>query len=310
MKNIGKFIRNSFKINEIIREREALRLERDALKEGFQYVPPGHFFSPIPSIKDIKNKEELIFGNVSKYFLGIDLNEEEQLEYFQEFKLYYKDLPFREAKVADLRYYYENPAYAYSDGIILYCMIRKAKPKQIIEVGSGYSSCVMMDTNEIFFGDDIKITFIEPYPNLLFSLMKQKDKRKYETIPSNLQEIDLEKFDLLKENDILFIDSTHVSKINSDVNYIFFEILPKLNKGVHIHFHDIFYPFEYPKEWIYEGRAWNEIYLLRAFLQYNNSFKITFFNTFLEYFHKDKFEKDMPLCLRNIGGSLWIKKYD
>jgi len=282
--------------------------ERDDLEGGVEFVQPGHFNSPIPSIKDIKNKENLIFGNIPKYLPGLDLNEEEQLAYFKEFKLYYKDLPFRDKKVQNLRFYYDNPAYSYSDSILLYCMMRKAKPKQIIEVGSGYSSCVMMDTNEIFFSENIKITFIEPYPDLLFSLMKEKDKNRYEIVSSNLQEINLDKFNALKENDILFIDSTHVSKINSDVNCIFFNILPKLNKGVYIHFHDIFYPFEYPKEWIYEGRAWNEIYLLRAFLQYNNSFKIIFLNTFLEYFYKNEFEKDMPLCLKNPGGSIWIKK--
>lgn len=116
------------------------------------------------------------------------------------------------------------------------------------------------------------------------------------------------KFDILKENDILFVDSTHVSKVGSDVNYLLFEILPRLNKGVYIHFHDIFYPFEYPKEWIYDGKAWNEDYILRAFLQYNDSFKIFFFNTFLESFFREKFTLEMPLCLKNTGGSLWIKK--
>jgi hypothetical protein len=123
-----------------------------------------------------------------------------------------------------------------------------------------------------------------------------------------VQEVGLEKFKALRENDILFIDSSHVSKINSDVNYIFFTILPQLHPGVYIHFHDIFYPFEYPKEWIYEGRAWNEIYLLRAFLQHNAVFKIVFFNTFLEYFHAKRFQEDMPLCLKNPGGSVWLKK--
>jgi hypothetical protein len=78
----------------------------------------------------------------------------------------------------------------------------------------------------------------------------------------------------LEENDILFIDSTHVTKINSDVNKIIFEILPKLQKGVLIHFHDIFWPFEYPQTWIREGMFWNEAYILRAFLEYNNSFEI------------------------------------
>ncbi|MBM4145209.1 MAG: class I SAM-dependent methyltransferase, partial [Nitrospira sp.] len=201
-----------------------------------------------------------------------------------------------------------NPAYLYSDAIILYCMIRHTQPKKIIEVGSGYSSCVMLDTNDIFFKSTISCTFIDPYPDLLLSLIHDTDKDNIEIIPQKLQDVPINTFSDLSDNDILFIDSTHMVKTGSDVNFIFFEILPHLKKGVYIHFHDIFYPFEYPKEWVYEGRAWNEAYFMRAFLQYNNEFKIQFFNTFLEHFFRGKFMNEMPLCLKNLGGSIWIRK--
>jgi hypothetical protein len=187
-------------------------------------------------------------------------------------------------------------------------MIRHARPKRIIEVGSGYSSCVTLDTNELFFDNSIDATFIEPTPDLLLSLIKEIDKQRMRLIPSNLQEVDIATFADLDANDILFIDSTHVSKVYSDVNRIFFEILPRLASGVLIHFHDIFYPFEYPRAWVYENRAWNELYLLRAFLQYNSSFRVILFNTFLEHFFRDYFAANMPLCLRNPGGSIWIQK--
>ena len=92
------------------------------------------------------------------------------------------------------------------------------------------------------------------------------------------------------------------------MNYLIFEILPRLNHGVIIHFHDIFYPFEYPREWIMEGRIWNEIYLLRGFLQNNKEYEILFF---VNMFHKKYenmlkyewcFDKNSP------GGSIWIRK--
>ena len=121
----------------------------------------------------------------------------------------------------------------------------------------------------MFFDNEIQCTFIEPHPKLLKSLLKQGDLERIEIVPRPLQDVDLELFESLRANDILFIDSTHVAKIGSDVNRIFFEILPALATGVYVHFHDIFYPFEYPREWIYEGRAWNEAYMLRAFLMYN-----------------------------------------
>lgn len=271
------------------------------------WVPPGHFYSPIPSIRNIRQKENDIW-NVPEDIPGIDLNIENQIKLFHKFKEYYNELPFGNYKKENLRYHSENPSYSLSDAIFLYCMIRYIRPKKIIEVGSGYSSCVILDTNELYFDNSISCNFIEPYPQLLLSLIKDEDKNRHEIIQKNLQDIDINKFTELYTNDILFIDSTHVSKIGSDVNRIFFDILPRLKSGVYIHFHDIFYPFEYPKEWIYEGRAWNEAYLLRAFLQYNNKFEIQFFNTLLEHFYRDIFFSDMPLCLKNPGGSIWIKK--
>jgi hypothetical protein len=240
--------------------------------------------------------------------LGLDLHETEQLKLLNDFIAYYKEMPFQSEKLEGFRYYFENPAYSYSDAILLHCMIRFLKPKRLIEVGSGYSSCMTLDTNELFFSGSIATTFIEPYPELFMSLIKDTDRNKISIIPSRLQDVDLSVFETLQANDILFIDSTHVSKINSDVNYIFFEILPRLSSGVHVHFHDIFFPFEYPKEWVYEGRAWNEAYLLRAFLQYNSAFRVMLMNTFMVHFHEPFFQQNMPLCLKNAGGSIWIRK--
>lgn len=187
-------------------------------------------------------------------------------------------------------------------------MLRHLMPKKVIEIGSGFSSCATLDTNEMFFNGSLELTFIEPYPDLLMSLIKKEDTKNINVIPQRLQDVELSEFETLEANDILFIDSTHVSKINSDVNLIFFEILPVLSSGVYIHFHDIFFPFEYPKHWIYEGRAWNEIYMLRAFLQYNSNFSIVLMNTFMEHFHEPFFREEMPLCLKNRGGSIWVRK--
>ena len=291
---------------------DQLRAELDEYKadQASMFVPPGHFYSPFPSIEEVKLNEARIFNRIPKELPGIDLNEEEQIILFNKFTEYYDEQPFAPHKKDNLRYFFENPNYSYSDAIFLYCMIRYTRPTKIIEVGSGYSSCAILDTNELFFDNVISCTFIDPYPELLLSLIKDSDKDRIEIIQKNLQDIDISKFSELSAGDILFIDSTHVSKVNSDVNHIFFEILPILKSGVYIHFHDIIYPFEYPKEWIYEGRAWNEAYLLRVFLQYNSAFKIQLFNTFLELVHddKDKLVKQMPLIMKNPGGSIWLKK--
>lgn len=294
---------------ELIKQVHKYKEENTSLlKEKKQYgFPPGHFYSPIPNIEDIKKNEATIF-NIPDQVLGINLNTESQLELFDELKKYYHELPFCENKIDNLRYYYNNDAYSYGDAIIYYSMIRNLRPKKVIEIGIGYSSCVLLDTNEYFFDDSISCSFIDPYPEVLLSLLKDHDTSKINLINKKLQDVDINLFKDLSKGDILFIDSTHVSKVNSDVNYIFSKILPNIKKGVYIHFHDIFYPFEYPKNWIYQGWYWNECYMLKCFLQYNNSFKIKFFNTYLYQFFKEKLIKHMPLIEKNSGGSIWISK--
>ncbi len=278
------------------------------LRRGDRALRPGHFYSPIPSLDEVTRDEHRIFGTVPRELPGISLNEAEQLRLVHCFLPYYAELPFPQQRAPGRRYFFENTMYSYSDAIFLYCMIRHVRPRRIIEVGAGYSSCVTLDTNELFFANEIACTFIEPSPKGLESLIRPEDRSRVELIPTRLQDVELERFRRLQENDILFIDSTHVAKVGSDVNYIFHEILPALAAGVYVHFHDIFYPFEYPKHWIYAGRAWNEAYLLRAFLTFNTTYVIVLFNTFLERFHRETFASHMPLCLKNEGGSIWLRR--
>ena len=285
-----------------------LRNEIHQYKTYKDLTSPGRYTSPFLSKEEILKKEHQIFSVKKKEIDGINLNEKEQLELLEEIKIYFNELPFKSDKNDTSKYYYNNGFYEYSDAIFLYSIIRHFKPNKIIEIGSGFSSAVMLDTNERFLKNKIQCNFIDPHPERLLSLLNENDKKNHKIINSSVQELNIDFFKQLKENDILFVDSSHVSKTGSDVNYIFFDILPNLNSGTLIHFHDIFYPFEYPKKWVLEGRAFNENYILRAFLQYNSKFKILLFNTFLEYYHEDWFNKNMPLCLKSKGGSIWLRK--
>ena len=259
-----------------------------------EFVPPGHFYSAIPSNAE---REAFLASNPSgaNEIGGVNLNTQKQIELLGQFKSFYDQCPFPEHKVDQFRYYFCNPAYSYTDALTLYSMIRQFKPKRVIEIGSGFSSSVMLDTNDHFLNGEINFTFIEPYPELLYSLLKKGDKGKHAIIPKKLQDVDRNTFSSLEANDILFVDSTHVSKLNSDVNRVIHEILPALQKGVIIHFHDIFWPFEYPQEWVREGRAWNEAYILRAFLEFNESFEILFFATYLHKYQSKWFQENGPL---------------
>jgi hypothetical protein len=166
----------------------------------------------------------------------------------------------------------------------------------------------MLDVNDSFLEGEISMTFVEPFPERLLSLMRNNDRTNHLIIEEMLQDVPVDIFQRLEANDFLFLDSSHVAKIGSDVVYFFAEILPSLNRGVIVHVHDIYWPFEYPEEWIFAGRAWNEAYLVRAFLQFNDSFEILAFNSYLALHHEDVMKQCLPRFLPGGGSSLWLRK--
>jgi predicted O-methyltransferase YrrM len=272
--------------------------------------PAGSYYSPIPSLREVRRREAEIFVEPPKSLTlpGIDLNEKDQLGLVDQLAAYYAEQPFPEKKESQRRYYFGNDYFSYSDALFLYGMIRQFRPVRIIEIGSGFSSCVMIDTNELFFDGRIACCFIDPDLRRLRGLLKREDLATVACIEKPIQEIDLEIFGELSAGDILFVDSSHVAKVGSDLNRILFEIVPLLASGVLVHFHDVFWPFEYPKSWVYQGRAFNEGYVLRAFLQYNQAFKVRLFTSYLEAFHRERLERTMPLTLKRAGRSLWIQR--
>lgn len=268
---------------------------------------PGHFHTPLPSREEVQRVAPRALAWQDE-ICGVNLREREQLKLYASLVPYYKDMPFVETKVPGLRYHFLNDFFEYTDAFILYAMMRHFRPQRVMEAGSGYSSCVMLDTDEHFLENKTQFTFIEPYPERLLSNMKPEDAARCTVVHDLAQNVPTSLFSSLQDGDILFIDSSHVGKIGSDVLYFIFEVFPKLAKGVIIHIHDIFYPFEYPRAWYDVGRAWNEAYLLRAFLQYNDAFEILFFNHFMCKKHKDMFAKHTPVCVKDPGGSLWLRK--
>jgi hypothetical protein len=231
------------------------------------------------------------------------------LQLFDELRQSYDLLPFPAQKEASYRYYYENSAYSYGDAAVLFTMLLRFRPRRLIEAGSGYSSCVVMDTNDRFLDGAMDTAFIDPYPETLYSLLDENDPYRANIRTSTLQDTDIDCFKALSSGDILFIDSSHVLKTGSDVCDYLFRIFPALQPGVIIHIHDIIYPFDYKREWLAdENRSWNEAYALRAFLQYNSRFRIIYFNHYMFRKHSDLLRQHMPMCLRNCGASIWLEK--
>ena len=314
LKQLPAFRRLARERDELREENDYLRLERDQLKGVARiyasWVHPGHFYSPIPSLEEVRRREGSIFGPPPWELPGIDLNKEEQLAVLDEAERLYPELPFGKdgGEAPPTRFTFANKNYTWGDAIFLYCMLRRIRPRRIIEVGSGGSSCAMLDVNDLFFDGAIECAFIDPEPELLRELVRPGDLERHRMIEKIVQEVNMETFDALEAGDVLFIDSTHVAKVGGDVNHLIFSVLPRLKPGVFIHFHDVFYPFEYPKKWIYKGMAWNEAYLLRAFLQYNPDYRIVCFYDYLATFHRERLRQTMPLCLNHDGANLWLRK--
>jgi hypothetical protein len=279
---------------------------------------PGHYYSPVADVDDLGERQADIWA--PKELAGIDLNEDEQKEFMAYLLNNESSFDIPSKKEPSKKYYGESPSYPYVDGIVLYAMMAKYSPRNVIEVGSGSSSGCMVDASERY-GLKTKFTFIEPAPQ--HCLNKVLEKRDYEKhgitlVEQIVQKVPPAAFKILQRNDILFIDSSHVSKPGSDVNYLLTEVLPTLNKGVIIHFHDIYYPFEYTKEYLLKLKlVWNEVYSVHNFLLFNSSFKILFFSDYMRQKSAEdsSFSSDFPqtgsslFCNHAIRPkSLWIQR--
>jgi hypothetical protein len=274
------------------------------------WVPPGHFYSPLvdpadPIVSRILNDGERELPPADDLRIDTEL----QLAWLERISSHYPQLPFSELPCPNRRYYYRNPAFSYTDAIVYFGILVETRPARIVEVGSGYSSALAMDTNDELLDEKTRLTFIDPYPKTVRSLLRPDDKYTGAIVPKRLQDLPTSTFHELEANDILFIDSSHVAKTGSDVNEYMFRVLPVLQRGVRIHIHDIFYPFEYEAAWIVdENRSWNEAYLLRAFLQYNSAFRVIYFNDFMFRKFEPLVASKMPLCRKGRGGSIWLER--
>ena len=166
----------------------------------------------------------------------------------------------------------------------------------------------MLDTVEHYLHNSCELTFIDPHTKLLADLIGSAAHR-VQIFEKPVQQVPLATFDSLEAGDILFIDSTHVMRTGGDVCFELFEIFPRLTNGVIVHIHDIFWPFEYPRQWVLnENRSWNEIYAIRAFLTENDEWRIVLFSDYLAKLEAGMILETYPAFLKNSGVSLWIER--
>ena len=274
------------------------------------WVPPGHFYSPIVDQSEVSADAGTLFAPGLRELPQVDLRIEAQLSLVRELAQFYGQEDFPAEPQKGRRYCLANEYFPYGDAFAYFALLRHIRPKRVIEVGAGWSSAVLLDTDERFLGSQIDCTFIDPYPDRLRSLMTKSDAARSRLLQQRLQDVDPREFQRLEAGDILFIDSSHVAKTGSDVLHAVFTILPSLAPGVWVHFHDIHSNFEYPREWVEEGRSWNENYFLRAFLMDNRSWAIELHAASLAECAADELLPLMPRIGSAVGGSLWLRKVD
>jgi len=277
---------------------------------GF-HVTTNHFNQPIPDTRTLKDS----LWTKRSELVGIEMKEEAQLALLDEFAARFKDeysrFP-RDPVAGAAGYYVDNHIFESVDGEILYCMVRHLKPRRIVEIGSGFST--MLSAQAILKnqmedpGYACELIAIDPYPN---PMLKAGFPGLSRVIKDEVQDLPLELFTSLGRNDILFIDSSHILRIGSDVQYEYLEVVPRLAPGVTVHFHDIFLPSEYPRDIIFKGFQFpNEQYLVQAFLAFNSAFEILWAGSFMHLTQPDALESAFASYSRATRwpGSLWVRR--
>ena len=271
-------------------------------RHGF-HLTPAHFYQPIP---DTRSLPDTLWDRPSE-LSGIDMNDAMQLDLlrsqFPRFRAEYNQFP-AETTGEPGRFHFNNGLFDGTDALVAYCMIRHFQPRLIIEVGSGFSSLVAAEA--IARNRKSELICIEPFPP---DFLRKGVRGLNALIEKKVEDIDLKFFSQLHSGDILFIDSSHTVKIGGDVNYLFLEVLPRLNPGVIVHVHDIFFPFDYRRDWVMdELRFWTEQYLLQAFLTFNSEFEVLMANHYLAHYYLEDFKRTFPDSPWWSGGSFWMRR--
>jgi Methyltransferase domain len=286
---------------------------RIAQDYGFDLLPV-HFYSPVPQTKALPAD----LWTRHREMPGVDANVTKQLELLaslaRRFRNEYEALPARKPAGSPPHTYYSTNGYFDDiDGYVLYSMVRHFRPLRVIEIGSGNTTYLFAQAIARNRKDDRRyrcdLTAIEPFPN---EVLRAGFPGLTRLITKPAQEVPLAEFAKLRKNDILFIDSSHILKIGSDVQHEILEILPRLAKGVVIHFHDIFLPNEYPRDWVENmNRYFTEQYLLQAFLAFNDSFEVLLAPAYLHALQPKAMEAAFQSYHRNqewSPASFWIRK--
>jgi predicted O-methyltransferase YrrM len=278
------------------------------------HLTPNHFYSPIP---DTRVLPDALWQQESD-LPGIDMRDEEQLAFLREVVDRFGDelngLPRGQPDAAAGEYFVHNGAFESVDGEIYYAMIRAHRPARVLEIGAGWSTLLALRALRAnrAEGAEGRLLAVEPYPHEFVRAAIGREPETAELRDVPVQDLSLAVFESLGPGDILFIDSSHVLRIGSDVQYEFLEILPRLRAGVLVHVHDVFLPGEYPRDWVLgpEHRFWNEQYLLQAYLADNSRSEVVWGSSWMHRRHPEDLAKAFASYDRRtrFPGSFWFRR--
>lgn len=258
---------------------------------------PVPFHSPVPDLADLERRK---VWDCRTDLVGIDFRPDAQTALLgklgQEFG---SECDWPPNPTSDCyQFYTENASFSYGCAASTHCILRHFKPRHVVEIGSGNSSLVISAALFLNAADttakDAEYTIVDPYPRPIIKEGLPKLRR---LVNERVELLDVDFFDRLGENDVLFIDSSHAVRIGGDVNYLILDVLPRLAPGVIVHFHDIALPYEYPKVYATNPHFrmfWTEAYLLQAFLCLNSQFEVLLAMSYLMTERKEAFGSAFP----------------
>ncbi len=274
---------------------------------SFLVSPPafadGHFYSPAVNPDELKANAGKLWPNHLPASPGIEWSEMAHRQVLEEMRPLAEEYDYPATSSDTTAFHDPNGLYEGLDSRMLYGFLRGLNPARMIEVGSGMSTLLAADVNTRYLGGKMDFTAIEPYPQ---DFLRERVNGLSRLIDAKVQEVTIETFTRLGAGQILFIDSSHVSKTGSDVNFLYHQVLPRLASGVIIHIQDIFLPWDYPFEWVIEERRnWNEQYLLQAMLAGSKRFEVLFANHYASRVMPEAVEACWGLHCG--GGSIWLR---
>jgi hypothetical protein len=246
-------------------------------------ILPRHFYSEIPVMRKLRATQQ---WRRPYSMIGVrGWNAEEQLKFVETAMsdevrnaLSRRDI-FAEACAAN-----RATGYGPIEAEVLYAFVRQHRPPRIMQVGSGISTYVCLAAAQAA-GYDAKITCIDPYPTDF--LLETQRAGKIDLVARPVEELDVDFFAGLSAGDFFFVDSTHTLGPAGEVTRIILEILPRLQHGVRIHFHDIWLPYDFDPRIMDRIFFWHETALLYAFLCGNDRFQV---NASLSLLHHEREE--------------------